>query len=773
MSDERVRVRLTVKGRVQGVGFRPTVYNFAQSLFLSGWVSNSPEGALIEVEGPRSIVEEFITKLPQNLPPQAVLHALEREEFAPTGYEGFEIHSSQEEGETQALIPPDLATCGDCLRELRDETDRRHGYPFINCTNCGPRFTIIREVPYDRPRTTMSRFTMCPDCKREYEDPRDRRFHAQPDACPVCGPKVWLEDRKSRMDCPSPISKARKLLARGDILAIKSLGGFHLACDASKGETIQKLRQRKQRPAKPFALMVRSIADVEKLCLVSDEERSLLNSVSRPIVLLTKKKEVKEMLEGIAPGIQSLGVMLPYNPLHELLFQEPEGFPALVMTSGNRQDEPICRTNGEARKKLSEIADYFLFHDREIHNRCDDSIARISAGRMQIFRRARGYVPNPVPLPLSGPCVLAAGPELKNTFCLNRRDEAYPSQYIGDLNDHATLEFYQEALERMERVLGVKPEVVAYDLHPDYLATRYARGIPSLRRIGVQHHHAHIASVLAEHHFLGPVIGVSFDGTGYGTDGHIWGGEFLKVDKGSFERLGHLAYVAMPGGEAAIEEPWRMAVSYLFSAGYGFEECKQALQGVPVEDLQVVFKLAQTGFNAPLTSSAGRLFDAVAALVGFTGRASYEGQAACELEGLAKHYQGEPYSFSISAEKPFRVVLDGMIREMIADMSRGTNRGIIAGKFHKTVTRMIRESCTRISANLHIKEIALSGGVFQNKILFESVWEELEQSGLKPLTNQAVPVNDGGIALGQAWIALQQAAGPEPSNPVQNPSESS
>jgi len=754
MSDEKVRVRLTVKGRVQGVGFRPTIYNFAQALFLSGWVSNSPEGALIEVEGPRRVVEAFLTTLPQRLPPQAILHSMERANLTPVGYEGFEIQSSQEEGETQALIPPDLASCDDCLRELQDPLDRRHRYPFINCTNCGPRFTIIQEVPYDRPRTTMSSFTMCPECQREYEDPRDRRFHAQPDACPACGPGVWLEGRSGKLESADPIAEARRLIAEGKILALKSLGGFHLVCDALNAKAVQELRQRKQRPDKPFAVMIRSLKDVERFCSVTDGEKELLTSVSRPIVLLTKREEAQEMLEAIAPRIPSLGAMLPYTPLHHLLFEGPERFQTLVMTSGNRQDEPICRTNEEARKTLSDIADFFLFHDREIHNRCDDSIARVSANAVQTFRRARGHVPNPVPLSLSGPCVLATGPELKNTFCLTRKDEAYLSQYIGDLNDQTTLEFYQEALERMKRVLDVEPEVIAYDLHPDYLATRYAKGLPSETKIGVQHHHAHIASVMAENHLVGPVIGVSFDGTGYGTDGHIWGGEFLRVEGSTFERLGHLAYVPMPGGEAAIEEPWRMTVSHLASAGYGVEECQKLLPEVSKERMHVTFRLLKTGLNSPLTSSAGRLFDAVAALLGLHGKVTYEGQAACELEGLVSSPAAEPYPFSITGQRPFQVDLEEMFRRLVSDLRIGVDHSRLAARFHATLQKVIGDACQRLSRDLGIKSVALSGGVFQNRILLESVWKGLELSGLQLASNRAVPVNDGGIALGQAWVAL-------------------
>lgn len=754
MSHDRVRVRLTVKGRVQGVGFRPTVYNYAQSLLLSGWVSNSPEGALIEIEGPRQAVGGFITSLPQHLPPQAVLNFLEQTELPPVGYEGFEIRSSQEEGETQALIPPDLATCEDCLGELKDPRDRRHGYPFINCTNCGPRFTIIQEVPYDRHRTTMVPFKMCPECQREYGDPRDRRFHAQPDACPICGPKVWLEDHKGKLESVDPISEARRLLARGKILALKSLGGFHLACDANNDHAVSELRRRKLRPSKPFAVMMSSLDVVEKHCFLDPHQRDLLTSWARPIVLLAKKEEI--LSRGIAPGISNLGVMLPYTPLHQLLYEGPERFHALVMTSGNRQDEPICRTNEDARRALLDIADVFLLHDREIHSRCDDSIARVFEGTIQILRRARGYVPNPVPLALSGPCVLATGPELKNTFCLTRRDEAYLSQYIGDLNDQGTLEFYQEALERMKRVLDVEPKVVAYDLHPDYLATRFAKILPTEGKIGVQHHHAHIASVMAEHHLEGPVIGVSFDGTGYGTDGQIWGGEFLLAEEGRFERLGHLAYLPMPGGEAAILEPWRMAVAYMQLSGFPVEECRNLLPGIGEESLKVVFRLAETRFNSPLTSSAGRLFDAAAALLGFQGQVTYEGQAACELEALVESADGgEPYPFAQVGEKPFELDLRSMFRGMVDDLRRGEGKGTVAGKFHATLTRAIVDACAGLSRALDLKTVALSGGVFQNRILLESVRQKLLDMGLNPLSNQTVPVNDGGISLGQAWVALK------------------
>jgi hydrogenase maturation protein HypF len=482
-----------------------------------------------------------------------------------------------------------------------------------------------------------------------------------------------------------------------------------------------------------------------------------LTSWARPIVLLAKKEEI--LSQGIAPGITSLGVMLPYTPLHHLLFEGPERFEVLVMTSGNKQDEPICRTNEEAREVLSEIADFFLFHDREIHNRCDDSIARTSSGKMQIFRRARGFVPNPVPLGLSGPCVLAAGPELKNTFCLTRRDEAYLSQYIGDLNNQATLEYYEEALERMKKVLNVEPEIVAYDLHPDYLATRFAKGLPIEKKIGVQHHHAHIASVMAEHHLDGPVIGVSFDGTGYGTDGQIWGGEFLRVEGGTFERVGHLAYVPMPGGEAAIEEPWRMAVSYLQKAEFSLDECKNLLQGIPSEDLEVVFKLAESGFNSPLTSSAGRLFDAVAAILGFHGEATYEGQAACELESCAGKPTLESYPFSIDEGDLLVVDLGGMLTDLVEDVRQGVNRKFIASKFHATLSQVIQDVCTRLSRSFGITTVALSGGVFQNRILLESAWKGLTKAGLQPVTNEGVPVNDGGVSLGQAWVTLKLMVG--------------
>jgi hydrogenase maturation protein HypF len=500
--------------------------------------------------------------------------------------------------------------------------------------------------------------------------------------------------------------------------------------------------------------MMSSLDVVEKHCLLTPHQRELLTSWARPIVLLAKREEIYG--RGIAPGISNLGVMLPYTPLHHLLFEGPERFEVLVMTSGNKQDEPICRTNEEAREVLAEIADLFLFHDREIHSRCDDSIARTSSGAMQIFRRARGVVPNPVPLGLSGPCVLAAGPELKNTFCLTRRDEAYLSQYIGDLNNQATLEYYEEALERMKRVLNVKPEIVAYDLHPDYLATRFAKGLPTEGKIGVQHHHAHIASVMAEHHLEGPVIGVSFDGTGYGTDGQIWGGEFLLAEEGLFERLGHLAYVPMPGGEAAILEPWRMAISYMQLSGFLVEECRNLLPGIEEESLKVVFRLAETRFNSPLTSSAGRLFDAAASLLGFQGQVTYEGQAACELEALAESAVGcEPYPFVRVGEKPFELDLRSMFRGMVDDLRRGEGKGTVAGKFHATLTRAIVDACADLSRILDLKTVALSGGVFQNGILLESVRQGLIEGGLNPLSNQAVPVNDGGISLGQAWVALK------------------
>ncbi|MEW5762534.1 MAG: carbamoyltransferase HypF [Bacillota bacterium] len=754
---ERVRYRITIKGIVQGVGFRPFVYNLAGAHGVKGTVLNASRGVLIEAEGPAPAVRAFIEDLRRRPPRLARISSLTCEELPPCGYTSFAIVASAAEEEKEALVPPDVALCADCARETFDPTDRHYRYPFTNCTNCGPRFTIVRDLPYDRPKTSMAAFPMCAACAREYHDPRDRRFHAQPVACPACGPRVELVDAAGRPVAGDWREKAWEILGRGEILAVKSLGGFHLACDARNRAALVALRRRKGRSAKPFAVMCRDLATAARYCLVNERERELLTSPQAPIVVLRRRPDAG-LPEELAPGLKTLGVMLPYTPLHLLLFEGP--FDILVMTSGNYSELPLAKENAAALEELAGIADYFLWHNRDIVNRCDDSLAAVVAGEVMLMRRSRGYVPRPVAVPLAdGPVVLGIGGEMKNTFCLLKKDQAFVSQHIGELESIEGEENLFTSLVNFERLLGVEPEVVGYDLHPDYRSSRLAARVPARARYGTQHHHAHLAACLADNDLDEKAIGVILDGTGYGLDGSLWGFEILTGDYLDFTRELHLAPVPLPGGEQAVRHPWRTAVAYLVThLGEGGRRVARALFGSKGRELEIVERLIASGFNSPPSSGCGRFFDAVAAVLGVCERSTYEGQAAIELGELVREPREgrdlEPYPFRIEGD----VILPaGTIAGVVADLERGRDRAFIATRFHNTVLEMVREGVRRVANRTGLDLVALSGGTWQNRYLFARAKEELARDGFRVIWHREVPANDGGLCLGQAAIARARA----------------
>jgi len=754
-------VKIGVSGVVQGVGFRPFIYRLAQAHNLKGWVRNTSGSVEIEVEGDEESLENFLIDLEAKAPPMARIEKVKTTFHPPNGHTGFQIQKSlSHEGKYQ-LVSPDIATCEDCKREIFSPTNRRFHYPFTNCTNCGPRFTIIEDIPYDRPKTTMSKFEMCPECQREYDNPVDRRFHAQPNACPKCGPGLELVNSNGNpIECNDIIKAAGELLKMGKILALKGLGGFQLACDATNEEVVNLLRGRKRRLSKPLAVMVATLEEIEKHCLVSPEERKLLQSPECPIVLLRWEHSSSNISPAIAPNLKYLGVMLPYTPLHHLLLREV-GLP-LVMTSGNLSEEPITKDNNEALIRLRGIADYFLLHNRDIFARCDDSVCIVEDGKPQALRRARGYAPYPIFLPFKSRQILACGAELKNTFCLTKDEHAFLSQHIGDMENEETLEHFENTIELYERLFRIEPEIVAYDMHPEYLPTKYALQGSSergLSLIPVQHHHAHIVSCLVENEVDRPVIGVAFDGTGYGTDGTIWGGEFLLADWHSFQRVGHLEYVPLPGGVAAIKKPYRMALSYIHTLlGEGF-----SFEGLPISkrnpiELEIIRQQLKRRINCPLTSSAGRLFDAVSALVGVREEIDYEAQAVIELEMIAPNevdeFKRDCYSFSIVEHQGMRVVkLGEMFSMIVQDVKNRVSVPIISLKFHNTMAQIITRMCKLIARESRITQVALSGGVFQNRLLLKLATAALQREDFKVLTHHLVPCNDGGISLGQAVIA--------------------
>ncbi|MBI4790302.1 MAG: carbamoyltransferase HypF [Chloroflexi bacterium] len=814
--------KIHVTGVVQGVGFRPFVYQVATRAHLKGWVANTSAGVDIEVEGDEPALREFVRALTEEKPPLAQIDAVDVQDIPANGharFAEFEIRASVALTGAFQPISPDISICSDCLRELFDPNDRRYRYPFINCTNCGPRFTIIADIPYDRPKTTMAPFAMCPACAAEYADPLNRRFHAQPVACPECGPKVWLEAnskfviQNSKFKIQSPnyelritnydaIEQTRQLLARGAIVAVKGLGGFHLACDAMNASAVAELRRRKLRVDKPFALMMPDLATVEQHCHVDAEERALLESRERPIVLVKRRLESKIAAQ-VAPGQDRLGIMLPYTPLHYLLLASPPspnplaplpnlkfssgearggkgvGGEVLVMTSGNLSEEPIATDNDEARARLAGLADAFLMHDRGIHTRCDDSVVRVittptptpgpspvSRGRgegVAVIRRSRGYAPFPVHLPFEAPPILATGAELKNTFCLTRDRYAFLSHHIGDLENYETLRSFENGVAQFERLFRVQPQAICYDLHPDYLAARYALERAERERlpaIGVQHHHAHIAAGMIEQGLRGeqPVIGVAFDGTGYGDDGAIWGGEFLIANYTGYHRAYHLDYIPLPGSDKAVREPWRIALAWLDRAGIEWTHDLPAVRTASEWARGVLRQQLERGVNSPPTSSMGRLFDAIAALAGVRQRVSYEAQAAIELEMRVDANEAGAYEFEVRD-----AIIDPVpvIRAVVDDLRDAVPVAIIAARFHNGVAALVRRVCVLSRQQLGLNAVVLSGGVWQNITLLTRAVELLRNDGFTVYIHHQVPTNDGGLALGQAAVAIAKILNPK------------
>lgn len=805
------RMRLAVSGAVQGVGFRPFVYRLATSLDLRGWVLNDTDGVTIEVEGADAAVREFRDRLLGEAPPLSWVESCETAELAPLGAEAFEIRDSLRTDRPSALVSPDTATCADCLRELMDPGDRRYRYPFINCTNCGPRFTIVRGIPYDRQYTTMARFEMCGPCRAEYDDPLDRRFHAQPNACHECGPAVRLVDAEGAaegatiaepgggapggriMGGRDPIEQAARALDDGAIVAVKGLGGFHLACVAANEEAVRRLRGRKHREDKPFAVMAADPEAARDVAELDEVEAALLTGRERPIVLARRRQAASAasaavsaaasaVASAVAPGHHDLGVMLPYSPLHHLLLNDV-GRP-LVMTSGNVADEPIAYRNQDALERLAGIADLFLLHDRPIHMRTDDSVVRVVnvGGRRRplMLRRSRGYVPAPVSIPEPVPVpVVACGAHLKNTFTVAEGSRAWVGHHVGDLENYETLRSFEEGITHFETLFEVRPKAVAHDLHPDYLSSRYGRdraAAAGLAALGVQHHHAHMAACLGEHGRSGRALGVIYDGTGLGTDGTVWGGEIFAGDASAVERIGHLWPVRLPGGAAAIRRPWQMACAWLCE----LEEEDDAVPAIPAwlehridpAEWRAVARLARTGLASPVTTSVGRLFDAISALCGLRLEATYEGQAAIELEMAAaaagpEASQERGYALPSLGGEGGRVVLDAreLVRAAVSDLGAGVSPGLVARRFHTGLADGTALLCAAEARRLGLDTVVLSGGVFQNVLLLERLASRIQASDLDPLVPERLPPNDGGISYGQA-VVLAARAGGEPRVPT-------
>ena len=764
------RLRVTIHGAVQGVGFRPFVYRLATESGLRGWVLNSSQGVFIEVEGERAVLEEFLLRLEREKPPRAIVQSLEFSFLDPVGYPDFVIRHSEEAGEKTVLILPDIATCPECRREVWDPNDRRYCYPFTNCTHCGPRFTIIRALPYDRPNTSMAHFPLCPDCRREYEDPLDRRFHAQPVACPVCGPQVALYSGEEQFQSAphltgdQAIQEAAQAVREGRILAMKGLGGFLLIVDARNEAAVRRLRERKQREEKSFALLYPSLEVIKEHCFVSPLEERVLTSTESPIVLLRRREtsevcQTSEVCEAVAPGNPYLGGMLPYTPLHDLLVQEL-GFP-VVATSGNRSDEPICIDENEARERLGGIADVFLVHNRPIVRHCDDSVVRVVLGQELVLRRARGYAPLPVRLRKSVlPPILAVGAHLKNSIALSVGRQVFLSQHIGDLDTPEACAAFERVIADFLRLYEVEPLAIAHDLHPDYFSTQWARQAADsspVELVPVQHHHAHLASCLAENEVEGPALGVIWDGTGYGPDGTVWGGEFLWGDAAGFERVAHLRTFRLPGGEVAVKEPRRAALGVLWEhfgpEVFEWEHLAPVVDFSPSER-RLLQRMLERGVNSPLTSSAGRLFDAVAALVGLRQEIRFEAQAAMMLEYAVDEAVTDAYPLPMT-QYPIpntqSLVLDWgpLLEALLADLRLGVPVGVMAARFHNALV----EGIVAVARAVGAERVALSGGCFQNRILLERAYRRLTEAGIRVYVHQRIPPNDGGIALGQVAVA--------------------
>jgi|HigsolmetaAR201D_1030396.scaffolds.fasta_scaffold03669_2 hydrogenase maturation protein HypF len=759
------RLRVAIQGAVQGVGFRPFIYRLATGMGLVGWVNNSSQGVFVEVEGHPEQLHMFLERIEAERPPRSFIQSMQTALLDPIGYVGFEVRQSDDAGAKTTIVLPDIATCPDCLHDISDPHNRRYRYPFTNCTNCGPRYSIIEALPYDRINTTMRRFTMCPACQAEYDDPLDRRFHAQPNACPHCGPQLafWDAQGQQLAERDEALLAAAEAICQGQIVAAKGLGGFHLMVDARNQEAVQRLRQRKAREEKPFALMYPTLAQVRRDCAVSELEEQLLCSPEAPIVLLRRlslEETASGIAESVAPGNPNLGVLLPYTPLHHLLMAEL-GFP-IVATSGNRSDEPICTDEHEALVRLAGIADCFLVHNRPIVRHVDDSIARVMLGEACVLRRARGYAPLPIDIAQPLPMTLALGAHQKNTVAISTAGEVFGSQHIGDLTTPQAFDALNEVVDSLTRLYEFRPTVLACDAHPDYRSTQFAEAASRSYHqplVRVQHHYAHVLSCMAEHGLEPPVLGVAWDGTGYGLDGTIWGGEWLLVNETSFERHAHLRAFRLPGGERAVRQPRRAALGLLYEvygdALFGMEELAP-LQGLPAQERTILRTVLQRGINAPLTTSAGRLFDAVAALVGLRQTASYEGQAALELESaLAQVETDDAYPVRVRSHSHCQIVdWEPMVMGIIDDLRRAQPIGRIAAKMHNTLVEMI----VAVAERADQERVMLSGGCFQNQYLLQRTVERLRRAGFRPYWHRRIPPNDGGIAFGQVLAAARSIA---------------
>ena len=764
-------VEILVKGTVQGVGFRPFIYNLASRFSLQGTVSNTDKGVIILAAGQNDRLNTFVASIQNEAPPLATISSIStRPAFFELPDSGFSIIASSSAGAASTAIPPDIGLCIDCLRELNDHLDRRFHYPFTNCTNCGPRFSIVETIPYDRPKTSMKVFPMCASCSAEYHDPTNRRFHAQPNACAHCGPSVTLHDNSGKTiqsdDC---IADAATFLGVDKIVALRGLGGFHLSANGLSEKAVELLRSRKGRPDKPLAVMIPDLETVRRYCIVSKDQEKILLSPQKPIVLLAKRSD-SDLAPNLAPGISEIGVMLPYTPLHHLLFVSPDCPEVLVMTSGNVSSSPICTGNADALSKLSAIADYFLLHNRDIVTRVDDSVIRVYSGSSLLLRRARGYVPSPVEVPWEMPHILGCGGGLKSTFCLARGNSLFVSQHIGDLDNLETYDFFVESVEHMKKMLQIEPVAVACDLHPDYLSSRYAteQDLPLYK---FQHHYAHAAAVIAEHSIEDEVLAVVLDGTGLGTDGTIWGGEILQADLKGFQRLGHLQNLQLPGGDAAAMEPWRMGLASLYAtfgeAGIARETLPPALTQIAPGSVRIIQTMLSNNFNSPLTSSCGRLFDAVASLLDVRQTMSFEGQAAMELESVARkvfqqktasHLDTLPFShskfsrFIKEKDGKWEISSTEFVKIVFESLSRGEPISSIAFQFHLNLIGSLTFLLSRLSEQTSIRKVVLAGGCMQNTLLLEGLFRSLAAINLKVYTGNKFPVNDGAISLGQTLI---------------------
>lgn len=750
-----IRKYVVVKGIVQGVGFRPFVYKVAVKNNLKGWVNNTSTGVFIDIEGKEDNIDDFMYILQHEAPPLSKINEVHVEERSVKNYTDFEIRYSSEEGEPLALIPPDISICNQCLEEIIDINNRRYRYPFTNCTNCGPRFSIIKKLPYDRSVTTMNDFKMCSKCENEYKNPLDRRFHAEPNGCPNCGPRLFLLDNLgNEIKCKDEIKEAISMIKKGKILAVKGIGGFHLVCDGKNAKAINILRNRKRRPRKPLAVMMKDLNVVKKYCLVNEIEEKVLTSNKRPILILDKVKKCKLPAE-LAPNNDTIGVMLPYTPLHYLLFEEH--IEVLVMTSANISGQPMIYKNSEAIVKLNEIVDCFLLHDRDIHIPVDDSVCRVMLGEERIIRAARGYTPITIDLNI-GKKVLAYGSHLKNTFAIANEENSFISQYIGDMDNLETINNFEKNLSHFKNLYKIEPEAIAYDMHPDYWCNDFFRN-QNIEKVSVQHHHAHIASCMVENKIEDKVIGVAFDGTGYGEDGRIWGSEFLVCNYKDLKRVGHLNYFHIPGGESAIKEPWKILIALLYKT-YNKDMYKFLPKSIDIKKVRILEAMILGNINSPLCSSMGRLFDGVAALLGFNESVSFEGEAAIYLENICEKSEDGFYNCAIDyIDSKYVINTDGIIRGIIKDLSNNINKGNVAKRFHNTIINMIVKVCSRIRVDYGINKVVLSGGVFNNEIILKGGYDGLINKGFNVYTHKKIPCNDSGISLGQLIIARERLRG--------------